>query len=280
MTELRKKMIEDMVLRGFSENTRMAYVHAVKMLARYYNTSPEKLSQKNIRDFFLHLVSKKKAARSTFMIYLSGIKFFFERTLSRKWEFFQLAKPKRRIKLPEVLSEEEVRKILSCIKNPILRMCSTLIYSCGLRVSEACNLKASDIDSRRMVVKIQNGKGGKDRLAPLPERTLTRLREYYHMQKPRGCLFPANDGKKPVSRITLHKMLKKAAKDSGIKKNVYPHTLRHSYATHLLENGISLQTIQNILGHTHLSTTYMYVHLTSKSIQDTVLTINKIMKDL
>jgi len=265
MSELRRRMIEDMHLHGFSTKTRQCYVDAVKNLSRYYNRPPDQLSENEVRQFFLYLIKEKGVAASTFRVYLCGIKFFYEATLKKPWPLFDLARPPKRKKLPVVLSPGEVHRILSLVRKPLFRMSLTLIYSCGLRLSEGLRLQVSDIDSARMAVRVQNGKGGKDRYAPLPPRTLELLREYWMIERPRPLLFPSQKRSVPISASALQKAFKDALRQSGIQKNASVHTLRHSYATHLLENGVDIRLIQEILGHENSQTTFLYAHLTRKS---------------
>jgi integrase/recombinase XerD len=280
MSELRKRMIHDMQLRGFSEKTQEAYIGAVKGLAKFYRRSPDQLSEEEIRNFFLHLINERRAARSTVTIYLCGIKFFYERTLGKEWLTFDLVRPRKRVKLPVILTLEEVRHILSLIRNPVARMALSMIYSCGLRLSEGIHLQVEDIDSKRMLVRVQNGKGGKDRYVPLPEKTLEYLRAYWTLFRPRPWLFPVRNAVKPLSDTTLQKTFRAALRQSGIEKNASIHTLRHSYATGLLEKGIDLRVIQETLGHKSPQTTTIYTHLTQKTVARLHTTVNDIMSEL
>jgi integrase/recombinase XerD len=281
MSELRRKMTEDMQLRGLSEKTREAYVAAVAGVAKFYNRSPDRLSEEEIRNFFLHLINERKAARSTVTIYLCGIKFFYEKTLGRKWVVFELIRPKKRLKLPVVLALEEVRRLLTLVRNPVARMALRMIYSCGLRLSEGIHLQVEDIDSQRMLVRVRNGKGGKDRDVPLPEKILEHLRAYWAaFRPPRPWLFPAKNKKGPLSDTSLQKTFKAAVRESGIGKDVSIHSLRHSYATSLLENGVDLRVIQQILGHKSPNTTSIYTHLTKKTVDRLHATVNYLMNEL
>jgi site-specific recombinase XerD len=196
-------MIEDMQLHGYAEKTQQAYLAAVKGLAKYYRRSPEQLSAEEIRQFFLYLVNDKGVASGTLNIYLCGIKFFYERTLEREWTIFDLVRPKKRKKLPVVLSVYEVRFLLSLVAQPTQRMALRIIYSCGLRLSEGTHLKVDDIDSARMMVLVR-GKGGKDRYVPLPKRTLELLREYWLINRPHTYLFPSRRGLDTIPTGTLH----------------------------------------------------------------------------
>jgi len=280
MTELRRRMFEDMQLRGLSSKTQKCYVDSVKNLARYYGRSPDQLTEEEIRHFFLHLINQKRVAESTFRVYLYGIKFFYETTLKRRWPVLDLVRPSKRKKLPVVLSLGEVQRLLGLIRKPVPRMCLKMIYSCGLRLSEGTHLRVADIDSSRMMVRIRNGKGGKDRYVPLAQRTIDLLRAYWIAGRPRLWLFTARSRQTPVSNTTVQKTFKAALRQSGIQKNASVHTLRHSYATHLLESGVNLRVIQEILGHKSPKTTALYTHLTKKSIDVLHDALNVLMADL
>ena len=279
MTELRSRMIQDMQLHGLAARTRQSYVDAVKGLARFYQRSPDRLSEDEIRSFFLHLINEKGAARSTVTIYLCGIKFFYETTLGRKLPILEIVRPAKRHKLPVVLSTEEVNNLLERVKNPVYRMCLTLIYACGLRLSEGLHLRVEDIDSDRMLVAVRNGKGGKDRYVPLPERTLEQLRAYWMLHRPKTWLFSAKTGQLPLNPTTLQKTFKAVVRQSGTGKNASVHTLRHSYATYLLESGVNLRVIQELLGHKSPHTTAIYTHLTQKTVDQLATVINRLMAD-
>jgi len=280
MTPLRRQMIEDMQLHGYSTKTQEAYVGAVKALALHYRRSPDQLSEEDIRQFFLHLINGKRVASGTLRIYRYGIKFFYETTLKRTWPLFELIQPKQRKKLPVVLTPAEVRSLLALVRNTVPRMALTCIYSCGLRLSEGVHLQPPDIDSQRMMVRVRNGKGGKDRYVLLPERTFELLCEYQKAHSPGTWLFPTRDSTRPISTTGLQKTFKTVVRKSGIHKNASIHTLRHSYATHLLERGVELGVIQRLLGHRSVSTTATYTHLTHKTIGRLSVTINQLMTDL
>lgn len=280
MTPLRRQMIQDMQLRGLSPRTQRSYVDAVRGIAKFYHQSPDRLSENEIRQFFLHLINEKKAARSTTTIYLCGIKFLYETTLRRNFPVFDLIRPKKEKKLPVILSLKEVRELLTMVRNPVIRMALTMIYSCGLRLSEGTHLHVADIDSDRMQVRVRNGKGGKDRYVPLPARTLELLRSYQRSFQPQSWLFPARGAKEPISPTSLQKTFKLVVHQSGIGKDASIHTLRHSYATHLLENGVNLRVIQEILGHRSSQTTALYAHLTQKIMDTFNVTLNALMAQL
>jgi len=189
MTELRRRMLEDLQLAGYTPKTQKSYIDAVRGLAKHNKRSPDQLSEEEVRCFFLHLVNVRKAARATITIYLCGIKFFYETTLKRTWNIFDLVRPKHVKKLHVVLSGDEVRTILSSIRKPVARVALTLIYSCGLRVSEAAKLRIEDIDSERSLLWVRNGKGGKDRSVPLSEPALACLREFWRTTRQKGGSF-------------------------------------------------------------------------------------------
>ena len=265
---------------GYAEKTRDAYLAAVRNLADFHRLPPDKLSEEDLRKFFLHLIVHKKAARSTISVHLSGIKFFYEKTLGREWPIFQLVRPKKERKLPVVLSIDEVSMLLSSIHYPVAKACLTTIYSCGLRLSEGTHLGVSDIDGKRMLVHVRKGKGAKDRFVPLPEATLDYLRDYWRQLKPRFWLFPTKKGNKPIDNGSLQKIFKVVVTASGIKKKASIHTLRHSYATHLLENGVDLRVIQEILGHSSPKTTALYTHLTNRTMTTLHSAVNAVMSRL
>jgi site-specific recombinase XerD len=279
MTPLRQKMIEDMQLYGLSARTRQSYVGAVKGLADFYKRSPDELNQEEIRKFFLHLIETRKVAKSTVTVYLSGIKFFCEKTLGHPMPVLDLVRPKRRRKLPCVLTIEEIKSILAQVRFPTIKMLLVMAYSCGLRLSEATHLKAGDVDMARMQVKV-TGKGGKDRYVPLAQRCRELLTVYLKKHTPAPWLFTAKLRSGPCPGGTVQKAFRAALRKTDIDKPASVHTLRHSYATHLLENGIDIRLIQAALGHKHPSTTMVYAHLTSKSVAAYSKVVDAIMQTL
>lgn len=280
MTELRKRMIEDMRLRGLTEGTQRVYVDAVKHLARHYNRSPDQLTEEEVREFFIHLTQTRKLARSTVRVHLFAIKFLCRMTLKRDWPLLSLVRVKKPKRLPVILSRQEVWRLLQLIQRPEARMSCTMMYACGLRVSEAVRLQAPDIDGRRMVVCVRGGKGDKDRTVLLPRRVLELLRAYWVAHRPDPWLFPSRSGRTPICHKAVSMCLKRALHQSGIKKSVSCHTLRHSYATHLLEADTNLRIIQALLGHRSLKSTMVYLHLTQVLMEDVHKTINDLMAGL
>jgi len=280
MTTFRRRMLEDLQLRGLAPSTQQCYVEAVKHLTQYYRRAPDQISEDELRQYFLFLINEKQVAESTFRIHLYGIRFFYERTLKRPWPVFDLVRPRHPQKLPVVLSLREVRSLLALVANPTARMCLQLIYACGLRLREGTQLQVSDIDSQRMLVRVRQGKGGKDRFVPLAPRVLELLRAYWQRQRPRPWLFPARHQQTPLPATTLQKTFKLVVRQSGIPKDASIHTLRHSYATHLLERGVSLRVIQELLGHQSPRTTARYTHLTPPTLDVVHATITTLMADL
>jgi site-specific recombinase XerD len=279
MTPLRQKMIEDMQLRGLAERTQQSYVAAASGLARYYHKSPEQISEAEIRAYFLYLKNEKRTAASTLNQVRCGLKFLYQTTLEQPWPVLDFVKPARSRKLPVVLSREEVRRVLAAVRRPPYRVCLSTIYSCGLRLQEGVRLPVKAIDSSRMVVHIQGGKGGKDRYVPLPEQTLTQLREHWRRHRNPEWLFPGS-GAGPMDHSTVQKAFGAALQASGVRKAASVHTLRHSYATHLVEAGVHLQLVQRYLGHDSLLTTAIYVHMTPQLQQTAVDQINQVMAGL
>ena len=279
MTQLRRRFLEDMTLHGLAPTTHNVYLNAVEQLTAHYDRSPDQLSEQELRDYFTYLVQKKRIAQSTLKTYIFAIKFLYTKTLQRPWPTLKLLRARTREKLPVVLDPEEAQRLLAVKRSPVARMCAIVMYSCGLRISEALHLKVSDIDSRRMVLLIRQGKGNKDRQVPLPERTLQLLRDYWRQYRPETWLFPGADGG-PLADHSVRYYLKKARKDVGIRKRVSAHTLRHSFATNLMARGVDVRVIQVLLGHRSLKTTTVYLHLTSSVMHPVQETINALMADL
>jgi site-specific recombinase XerD len=262
-------MTEDLQLKGYSPKTQLAYLKAVHKLARHYAKSPAALSEEELRAYFLHLTRVERCAHGTLKIALSGIKFCFAVTLQRHWPVLGLLRAGKEKKLPVVLSRAEVRAVLHCVRVPVYRVCLNTIYACGLRISEGVALQVSDVDGERKVLRVR-GKGNKDRQVPLAQPTLESLRAFWKLHRSRLWLFPARlqprspsqDG--PVEVTNLRYAFQRALAQSGVKKPATVHSLRHSYATHLLEAGVQLRLIQEVLGHRNPATTAIYTHLTAE----------------
>lgn len=291
MQTLTERMGEDMRLRGFALKTQQSYRGAVVGLAKHFKRSPdslETLTEAELRAFFLELVTTRQVSRSTLIIYRSGIRFLYEVTLQRAWPVFELVRPAKRHTLPNVLSVAEVHQLLAAVRNAQARMTLTMIYSCGLRLSEGITLRTSDIDRARMVVHVRAGKGGRDRYVPLPQRTLDLLSAYWRAVPPArrraatrgGWLFPNRAATGPLHPSNLQKTFIAVLPASGLTKHASIHTLRHSYATHLLECGVHLRTIQELLGHQSPATTAVYTHITSTVTSALHVTVNHLMATL
>lgn len=263
-------MLGDMKLRDFAPKTREAYLHAVVALAEYFGQSPDVLSEEDVRAFFLHLVEERKLSPSTVRQHVCGVRFFYQVTLGRQWGIFGLVRPKRGRKLPVILSRDEVVRLISVVRKPAYRVALLCAYLCGLRLSEVLGLRIGDIDSERMLLRLVQCKGKKDRYALLPERLLEILRDYWVVEKPENYLFASHAhwcSGQPMHRASLQRAVKLAAAEAGITKNTTVHTLRHYYATHLLECGVDLRTIQEALGHKNPQTTAIYTHVTDKTLK-------------
>jgi integrase/recombinase XerD len=288
MTELRKRMIECLQLRGLSERTQEAYTRAVRQLAEHYHKSPDLITEEELRQYFLFIKNVKHYSRNTMTIALCGIKFFYEQTLNRSWAIFGIVRPPREKKLPVILSLEEVRQILGYLKLPRYKVSLTAIYSCGLRLQEGTNLHVADIDSARHLLHVRHGKGAKDRYVPLPERTLQLLRGYWMSHRNPRLLFPSpghgdiplSTSTEPMAKSSVQDAFRAALKESSTNKLASVHTLRHSWATHLLEAGVNLRLIQEWLGHSSATTTSLYTHLTARAEELGRQTIEDLMGDL
>jgi integrase/recombinase XerD len=275
-------MIEDMQLHGFAERTQEAYLLAVRQRAKHYRKSPDQIEEEELRQYFLFLKNEKHAARATCTLALCGIKFFYERTLGREWKTFAFLRPPQEKKLPVVLSVAEVGRVLDCVRLPRYQVCLTTIYACGLRLLEGVRLQVKEIDGERKLIHIHAGKGGKDRYVPLPETCLQFLRMHWLTHRNPLWLFPSSmgAGDQPMNESGLQRAFRAAVQASGVHKPATVHTLRHSYATHLLEAGVSLRIIQSYLGHASPATTAIYTHLTSITETQSRHTIDEIVASL
>jgi site-specific recombinase XerD len=275
-------MIEDMQLRGFAVRTQEAYLSAVRQLAKHYHKPPDQVDEEELRQYFLFLKNEKHAARASCTIALCGIKFFFERTLGREWKTFEFLRPAKEKKLPVVLSRAEVGAVLAGVRRKPYRVCLTLIYACGLRLLEGLHLQVADIDGARQLLHIQQGKGNKDRYVPLPDACLQMLRRHWLTHRHPLWLFPSalEEANQPMRASGMQRAFRAAVQEAGIHKRATLHTLRHSYATHLLEGGVNLRIIQSYLGHASPKTTSIYTHLTSITEAQTRATINVMLASL
>jgi len=278
-------MIEDMQLRGLAEKTQESYLRVVRQLAEYYRKTPDQISEEELRQYFLYLKNVRRVSHSSCTVALCGIKFFYERTLRQEWPTLELVRSPREKKLPVVLSVEEVGQILGYVRRIKYRVCLGTLYSCGLRLKEGLHLQVADIDSDRLQIHVRHGKGGKDRYVPLPEVTLKMLRQYWVTHRHPEWLFPASNFKgwmatEPMNPSGVQKAFRAACKESGLQKHATVHTLRHSWATHMLEAGVNLRVIQAYLGHSSPNTTAIYTHLTRKAEVPAVTAINQVMDEI
>ena len=279
MTALRQRYIEDLQLRGLSPRTQESYVRVVRKLAEHYGKSPDVLTEEELRQYLLYLKNEKHAARNTCTLALCSLKFFYQQTLKRDWPVLDFVRPARDRKLPVVLSVEEVQQILGCVRRARYRVCLSLIYACGLRLLEGVRLPVADVDGARMVIHVRHGKGGQDRYVPLPRRTLELLREYWSCHRDPVWMFPGVTlGGGPMCATGVQRAFKAALAESGVHKPASVHTLRHSWATHLLEAGVNLRLIQVYLGHRSPTTTALYTHLTRKAEDMASDAINRLVE--
>jgi integrase/recombinase XerD len=269
MTPLRQRMLDDMQMRNLTPNTREAYVRAVARFALHFNTPPDQLGTPEVRTYLLHLVKEGKASPSTFNQIRCALRFFYRVTLDREWVLDRIVCQKEQQTLPVVLSQEEVRQLFAAIRRLKTRALLMTIYAAGLRVSEVVHLQVSDIDSARMAIRVRQGKGRKDRYVMLSAKLLEVLREYWKGRRPPLWLFPGRDPNVPLNRKTVNHACRYAGRRAGLSKRISPHTLRHSFATHLLEAGTDIRTIQALLGHRSLRTTALYTHVSLDKIQAT-----------
>jgi len=267
---LRDKMREDLVLRGMSANTIETYVRCARRFAEYYGRSPCAMGAKEIRAFLLLLVQELKLSAGTFNVYAAAIRFLYEVTLERRDELRRIPRMKRPMRVPVVLTTAEVSRLLAALETDKHRALAMLAYGAGLRVSEVCKLQVDDIDAKRMLLHIRDTKRGRERYVMLSPKLLATLRSYWKASRPIGpYLFPGRGSRERMTRAAVHRMMAKAARRAGITQRVSPHTLRHSFATHLLEAGTDLRTLQVLLGHGSLRSTMTYLHVSTARVQAT-----------
>lgn len=271
MTHLRQMMLDELQRRNYAQSTAEAYIQAVKEFSLYYHKPPNKLGLREISGYQLHLVRDLNLAPSTVQVRMAGVRFFFVRTLKRYYPPIEFRYSKSQRRLPVVLSQDEVKRMIDAATTLVHRAVLMTLYSTGMRRAELTRLRVGDIDKERMVIHIKQGKGGKDREVPLSQRLLETLRQYWQWKKPRGYLFPGeakqgSNGEHMTSKAVYH-ACRGAARRAGIQKTVGPHTLRHSFATHLVEAGADLRTVQLLLGHASLEQTMIYLHLSQRHIR-------------
>jgi site-specific recombinase XerD len=261
MTELRRLMIQAMVVRGMAARTQQSYVAAVRRLARHYRRPPDELTTEEVQSYLAHMLEVDGLSWSTCSIAANAFRFLYHVTLKRSAVDFVVPRPRQGQRLPEILSREEVVRVIAAIAHPKHRLAVEAIYACGLRLSEATALKVRDIDRDRMTVRIEQGKGRKDRYVPLSKRLRNRLEEYWSAHPSGHWVFEGHNPDRPLHVTAVQRAYTLAKLRAGIQKHGGVHALRHAYATHLIESGVDVLTVQRLLGHRSVSTTMRYFHL-------------------
>ena len=271
MTRLRQMMLDELQRRNYSPNTVRTYIHAIEDFARYFGRTPYRLGPEHIRQYQVHLFRERKLSAGTVEGRTAALRFLFVKTLKRPYLHDQIPFPKRNRPLPTVLSQDEVARLIDSAQSLMHRAMLMTLYGTGVRRAELCQLKVADVDSKRMVIRVRNGKGGRDRDVLLSNKLLETLREYWRWMKPKTYLFPGtvNNWRAdvPITTKVVWTAVSEARKRAGIEKRISPHTLRHSFATHMLEAGADLRTIQVLLGHAELADTAVYLHLSRRHLQ-------------
>jgi integrase/recombinase XerD len=276
MTPLRQRFIDDLRLRNYSSRTIEAYVAGVARLAQHFNRSPDQLGPEHVRGLQIELL-RRRVSWSLFNQTVCALRFFFNITLGRPEVLPFIPYGKRPKTLPCVLSPEEVLRFIEAAPAGRARLLLQTAYACGLRIEELLHLRVGDIDSARMVIRVRQGKGRKDRLVPLSPRLLAELRSYWQWQRPQTWLFPGQRPEQPLTASHLQRLCQRLVVQLGLTKRATPHTLRHSYATHMLEAGVDLRTLQAILGHNSLQTTATYLHVSTQRLQQLPSLLDRLM---
>ena len=274
MTRLRKMMLDELQRRNFSEDTIRHYIRTVEDFARHFNCPPDRLGLRHIREYQAELFQKRKLSAGSVTYCLAALRFFYIKTLKKGWSVAETPYPKKNYRLPTILSQEQVAQLIDAARTPFHRTLLMTLYATGLRCAELTHLKFSDVDSKRMVIHVRGGKGRKDRDVMLSPKLLEELRQHWHRlrRKTSGWLFPGNrwhTANHPIDAKTLYHACQGAAKRAGLNRAIHPHTLRHCFATHLLEAGADLRTIQILLGHQSLEQTAIYLHLSKRHLSAT-----------
>jgi integrase/recombinase XerD len=268
MTPLRRRMLEDMQIRNYSPHTIDGYLRYVAQFAKHFGVSPDQLGAEHVRTYQLHLL-QQKASKSIFIQTVCALRFLYETTLGRPWMVEYIPYPKKPKTLPVILSRDEVKAVILAPKHLKHRVILATLYATGVRVSELCHLQGPDIDSQRMVIQVRQGKGKRDRLVGLSPDLLPLLRRYWKAYQLQSWLFPGHRITEPITPAGVAFICKQAGEAAQLKKAVYPHLLRHTHATHLLEAGVDLRRIQLLLGHASLRSTSLYLHVASPALQIT-----------
>lgn len=269
MTPLRQRMLEDLRIRNYSPSTVRAYIRCVADFAHHFNKPPDKLGSEEIRSYQLYLLNEKRVKLSTYIQAICGLRFFFQNTLHRRIDIDRIPLPRYEKKLPAILSKPEVKALLEAPRSLKQRAMLATMYGAGLRVSEVAHLKVADLDRERRVIWVRAGKGHKDRQVMLSESLREVLIAYWRRQRPADWLFPGKMPGRPITSDSIFKACVAAARKAGIAKTVHPHSLRHAFATHLLDEGVNLLVIQALLGHANLKSTARYLHLSEQAVRST-----------
>jgi integrase/recombinase XerD len=277
MGKLHDQMKEDLLLKAYSPHTMRSYLRCARRFAEHYMRSPEEMGEQEVRDFLLFLVRDRQASPATLDMYVNALKFLYSITLKRPEAVKGIAHPKRLKTLPVILSPEEVLRIFAAIRSMKHKAIIATAYAAGLRISEVCGLRIVDIDSQRKRIHVHSGKGKKDRYVMLGESLLDLLRQYYQKVRPQGeYLFPGHNPQRPICTTAVSQVLRKVVRQTGLTKKVSMHTLRHCFATHLLEAGIDIRILQVLLGHSSIRTTQRYTHITDRLLQKLVSPLDMI----
>ncbi len=282
MGQLHDRMEQDLILKGFSPATRRNYLLYCRKFAAYYQRSPQELGETEIRCFLLHLIQIDQVSYATYRQVLAALKFLYAVTLDRSWEVQRIPFPRyRRRKLPQAPNREQLLGLFRALRSPKYRAILVTCYAAGLRIGEACRLRPEDIDSTRRVIRVQQGKGCKQRYTLLPQRLLQVLRCYWRRYRPEGWLFPGRTAEGHICPDTVRQVFRKAREQAGLGRWCTPHTLRHAFATHLLEAGTDLVVLQALLGHSSIRTTSIYTHVSLEHLQKTPSLLDRLpLEDL
>jgi site-specific recombinase XerD len=280
MSTLREQMLAELQLKGLTPKTQKIYLREVSNYAKYFGKSPEELGEKELKEYLLYLLNERKLAKGTYRFYYQGLKFLYKHTLKREDVVEKIRCPRGKKKLPVVLDLSEVKMLLTVMENLKHRAILTITYSAGLRISETAHLKVSDIDSKRMMVRVQQGKGGKDRYTILSKTALECLRQYWRQYRPKDWLFEGQKEGTHVCLSSIRQIFLEAKERAGITKPVSPHTLRHSFATPLIEAGTSLHHVQLLLGHRSPTTTTVYLHVSRMNLAQVTSPLDSIPEEL
>ena len=280
MGKFHDMMDREIRIRGFSENTRKNYLGCMRRFVRHFMRPPDELTREDVKQYQLHLTKERGVSWNTFNVNVGAIRFFYRRVLVVDWSVEQIPYQRTGTRLPVVLSGEEVVALLGAVTNLKHRAILMVLYSAGLRTSEAVHLRLPDIDSRRMMLRVEQGKGRKDRYVMLSAALLDALRRYWRKRRPDAWLFPGRDPGRPLNCGSIEKFFARAKERAGIHKRASPHTLRHSFATHLLERGVNIRVIQRLLGHRSLRSTEIYTHVAETYVRETLSPLDALLPDL